>query len=115
MIHQHQLIPILIRAQSYDTFDSHNESSDSETSEREGVTGGCYNNEPEYTEEAKILMKTLKNTDTSDETDSDDSEVQSSRLENLAWCKCYECVIGDTFILEECNCCHESNILAEKL
>ena len=98
----------------YNSYEEHSETS----SEGEDVAGGCYENEPEYTEEeAKVLMKAnaSHSSPTDSETDSDDSEAQSSRLENLAWCKCHECVIGDTFILDECKCCHEFNLLAKKL
>ncbi|XP_066921085.1 P2X purinoceptor 7-like [Clytia hemisphaerica] len=96
---------------NYDSCDEHLEGSNI----GEDVAGGCYQNEPEYTkEEVKVMMKDNPHFSDS-ETDSDDSEAQSSRLENLAWCKCYECVIGDTFVLDECMCCHEFNLLAEKL
>ena len=73
---------------------------------------GLYNNEPEYGEE-EIKKRKLENLDES-ATDSDD-DLDSSRLENLHWCSCKNCVIGLTMTLDECKCCRECNILGEKL
>ena len=71
---------------------------------------GCYDCEPEYTEEE---LKKLK--DKTHETSSSEDELESSRLENLHWCSCKCCVIGLPMTLEECKCCKEFNILREKL
>jgi len=73
----------------------------------EGATVGCYDCEPEYTEEE---VKKLKSS-----SESESSDCDSSRLENLHWCSCRNCVIGFSMTLQECKCCRESNILGEKL
>ena len=46
---------------------------------------------------------------------SSEDEAESSRLENLHWCRCKNCVIGLDFTLEECLCCKECGILTQKM
>ena len=75
----------------------------------EGITG-MYECEPQYNdEELKKLPEENSEIDTSD------NEGDSSRLENLHWCSCENCVIGWSMRLEEVKCCRECNILSEKL
>lgn len=76
-------------------------------------TVGCYECEPEYTEEELRVISEKEICETSCESSED--ELDSSRLENLHWCRCRCCVIGLTMTLEECKCCKEFNILSEKL
>ena len=87
---------------------------------------GCYDCEPEYTEEElkKLKDKTHETSSSEDELESSrlenlhwcsEDELESSRLENLHWCSCKCCVIGLPMTLEECKCCKEFNILREKL
>ena len=45
------------------------------------------------------------------ENSSSDEELNSSRHENLHWCKCSCCVIYNTFKLVECKCCSEFSTL----
>ena len=77
--------------------------------------------EPEYSKEdiRKMLSeakekKANSSRSLSGSSDNDDN-LESSRLENLHWCRCRNCVIGENFTLEECKCCKECNILTEKL
>lgn len=70
--------------------------------------------EPEYNEdEMKAMKSNSSNTaDESDETTED--ELNSSRLENLHWCKCSYCTVMPSFI--ECKCCQEcKGLLGDKL
>lgn len=71
---------------------------------------GCYECEPEYTEEE---LKKIGEVIT--ESSSSEDDLDSSRLENLHWCYCGCCDIGLTTTLVECKCCKEFNILSEKL
>ena len=76
--------------------------------------GGFYGCEPEYTEgELKAILSEAENENSN--TSSSECELDSSRLENLHWCRCRNCVIGLTFTIDECKCCKECNILTEKL
>ena len=64
----------------------------------------AYAHEPEYTNEK--LQKLLPTQDISNDSSDDDNELDSSRLENLHWCKCKNhCEILST--LQECKCCQE--------
>ncbi|XP_057310654.1 uncharacterized protein LOC130648616 [Hydractinia symbiolongicarpus] len=70
---------------------------------------GCYMNEPEYSK-AELEKETYKSSD------SEEDELNSSRLENLHWCTCTCCVIYNCFTLVECKCCQEFfNLLNDKL
>ena len=77
------------------------ESSDEEFScEEENC---LYLNEPEYdsTPESSEIP-----------TDSDESNADSRRLENLHWCTCSECVIWNNNTIDECICCQETKVFA---
>ena len=68
---------------------------------------GMYGNEPEYTAAELLLLG-----DSCSATDSegdDDSDLDSSRLENMHWCSCLECSIMPT--LHESKCCREFKML----
>ena len=70
----------------------------------------AYNHEPEYSEAE------LKKIPIVDEiSDKSDDDLDSSRLENLHWCRCKShCVILNTLV--ECKCCREyDNLLGTKL
>ena len=74
--------------------------------------------EPEYTKEELKRMESKKrkapNTSSSPSTDEDD--LDNSRLENLHWCKCGQCIIFLETSLRECVCCKEySDLLGGKL
>ena len=70
---------------------------------------GCYSREPEYTDAEMQRLPVEKS-------DSEEDELNSSRLENLHWCYCHGCVIFESMTLEECVCCCEFKaLLGEKL
>ena len=78
-----------------------------------------YKYEPEYTEEElrKMGVPLSVGSDFSEasSTSADDSE-QDSRLENLHWCYCTNCVITLTMSKEEAVCCKDyKNLLGKKL
>ena len=76
---------------------------------------GCfYGCEPEYTKEELDHWESAV-TEGSTGSSSSEEDVDSSRLENLHWCQCKNCVIGLTFTVDECLCCKECNIIMEKL
>ena len=84
------------------------------TDEEDGEikSGGCYLNEPEYNQEELLKIQNTRLHDDEHETSSEEEEdMNSSRLENLHWCTCQNCVIFNTFKLIECKCCQESSIL----
>ena len=93
----------------------------SDSSEENEVleSAGCYMNEPEYTQEELKKMEldsTNLGNSASGSDFSDSDEGDSSRLENLHWCKCKKCVIFENFKIIECKCCREySDLLNEKL
>ncbi|XP_066932830.1 uncharacterized protein [Clytia hemisphaerica] len=94
------------------------EESEGESDLSDDGIGGFYGDEPEYSKEEfkKILSEAKqKQESSSSSSDRSDDDLDSSRLENLHWCKCRKCVIGMDFALEECLCCQECGILAEKL
>ena len=66
------------------------------TSENDDNIKGCYMNEPEYLEKEINAMNILENENFSD--NSEESDLDSSRLENLHWCSGFEC--GDCFNYE---------------
>lgn len=81
----------------------------SDISDLEDISNG-YVGEPEYTDEQVKSMKFSSESSSS----SDEDEPNSSRLENLYWCKCHHCTVMPTFV--ECKCCQEvSGLLQEKL
>ena len=88
---------------------SSDSSADSSTNE---VSNAGYEYEPEFTEEE---MKSISEQGHESSSSEDNSDLDSSRLENLHWCKCRNCVIGLTFTVVECKCCQECTILDEKL
>ncbi|XP_066910562.1 uncharacterized protein [Clytia hemisphaerica] len=97
-----------------DTSESEADASD----EEDEAIGGFYGFEPEYSKkELAILSAKYKEDESSSSSDSEreNDDLESSRLENLHWCTCRNCVIGTDFTLEECLCCKECSILEEKL
>ena len=92
--------------------DSYNESNI--CSEENGdILTGCYEKEPHYTE---FEFKEMKTTDLGSDSCSEEKELDSSRLENLQWCSCENCVITFSMALEECKCCRKSaSLLSETL
>jgi len=72
-----------------------------------------YVGEPEYNEdELKSIKFSSENSDAESEPSED--ELNSSRLENLHWCRCFHCTVMPTFI--ECKCCKEyQGLLGDKL
>ena len=84
--------------------------SDSNNTSFEASTAG-YAHEPEYTASE---LKKLPPVEEMSSNNSDD-DLDSSRLENLHWCRCKNnCVILHTLI--ECKCCREyENLLSSKL
>ena len=79
---------------------------DSELEIEEVTTG--YSNEPEYTEEELKNLPPLTSSD--DSNDGGEVDLDSSRLENLHWCKCKgRCSIQPTIV--ECKCCKECDRL----
>ena len=47
---------------------------------------------------------------------SEESDLDSSRLENLHWCSCFECGIALTMRVQERKCCCEcKSLLGDKL
>ena len=66
------------------------------SSENDDDIKGCYMNEPEYLEKEINTMNILENENFSD--NSEESDLDSSRLENLHWCSGFECGISLTII-----------------
>ena len=64
------------------------------SSENDDNIKGCYMNEPEYLEKEINAMNILENENFSD--NSEESDLDSSRLENLHWCSGFECGIALT-------------------
>ena len=96
-------------SEDYDIESSADSSADSSTTE---VSNAGYEYEPEFTEEE---MKSILEQGHESSSSEDYSDLDSSRLENLHWCKCRNCVIGLTFTELECKCYRECAILDEKL
>ena len=75
---------------------------------------GCYFNEPEYTP-SELRKRKLPDEDTNTG-ESSEEDLDSSRLENLHWCTCQQCVIFESSKMEECKCCQEcKTLLGNKL
>ena len=71
-------------------------------------------NEPEYLEKEINAMNILENEKFSD--NSEESDLDSSRLENLHWYSGFECGIALTMRVQECKCCCEcKSLLRDKL
>ena len=88
---------------------------DSFSSPSDEYVSGYYLNEPEYSQVELEKLQKLHECELS-ENSSSDEELNSSRLENLHWCKCSCCVIYNTFKLVKCKCCREfSTLLNDKL
>ena len=64
------------------------------SSENDDDIKGCYMNEPEYLEKEINAMNILENENFSN--NSEESDFESSRLENLSWCSGFECGISLT-------------------
>lgn len=88
------------------------ESSDSNDDNLPSTAG--YAHEPEYTQ-AELKNMSSHDDDTSELSEGEDEDMDSSRLENLHWCKCKNrCIIQPTLV--ECKCCREfDKLLASKL
>ena len=81
------------------------------SSENDDDIKGCYMNEPEYLEKEINAMNILEN-----ENFSDNSDLDSSRFENLHWFYCFECGVCLTMRVQECKCCCEyKSLLGDKL
>ena len=84
------------------------------SSENDDDIKGCYMNEPEYLEKEINAMNILENENFSD--NSEESDLDSSRLENLHWCSGFECGIALTMRVQKCKCCCEcKSLLGDKL
>ena len=72
-------------------------------------------NEPEYLEKKiNAIMNILENKNFSD--NSEESDLDSSRLKNLHRCSCFECGICLIMRVQECKCCCEcKSLLGDKL
>ena len=71
-------------------------------------------NEPEYLEKEINAMNILENENFTD--NSEESDLDSSRLENLHWCSGFECGIALTMRVQEFKCCCEyKRLLGDKL
>ena len=71
-------------------------------------------NETEYSEKEINAMNILENENFSD--NSEESVLDSSRLENLHWCSGFECGIAFSMRVQECKCCCEcKSLLGDKL
>ena len=58
-------------------------------------------------------MNILENENFSD--NSEESDLDSSRLEHLHWCSCFECGICLIMRVQECKCCCEcKSLLGDK-
>ena len=85
------------------------ESEESDESCQEGLVFG-YVGEPEYRDDELQSMKLPSVGSSSDESE---NELNSSRTENLHWCKCQHCIIMPSFL--ESVCCKELPLLNDKL
>ena len=83
---------------------------DSFSSPSDEYVSGCYLNEPEYSQVELEELQKLHECELYGNSSSDE-ELNSSRLENLHWCKCSCCVIYNTYKLVECKCCREFSTL----
>ena len=80
------------------------------SSENDDDIKGCYMNEPKYLEKEINAMNILKNEN------SEESDLDSSRLENLHWCSGFECGIALIMRVQEYKCCCEcKSLLGDKL
>ena len=80
---------------------SHTSSSEHDSSFEDEIDvekGGFYGWEPEHSE--KELIDTISSQEDNADTltSSSEDETESSRLENLHWCRCKNCVIGLDFV-----------------
>ena len=102
-----------MRESSSESDDVEHESNYS-SSENDDDIKGCYVNEPEYLEKEINAMNILENENFSD--NSEESDLDSSRLENLHWYSGFECGIALTMRVQECKCCCEcKSLLGDKL
>ena len=70
--------------------------------------------EPEYLEKEINAMNILENENFSD--NSEESDLDSSQLENLHWCSGFECGVALAMRVQECKCCCEcKSLLGDKL
>ena len=94
-------------------YDDSNSESDISIVSNESFSCG-YVGEPEYNEE-ELKSKTFSSESENESNESDeDDDLNSSRQENLYWCKCTHCTVMPTLI--ECKCCREfQGLLDDKL
>ena len=86
------------------------------SSENDDDIKGCYMNEPEYLEKEINAMNILENENFID--NSEESDLESSRLENLHWCSGFECGVACFYYegIQECKrCCECKSLLGDKL
>ena len=69
----------------------------------------------EYSEKKLIDIISFQEDNADTLTSSSEDEAESSRLENLHWCRCKNCVICLDFTIEEWLCCKECGILTQKM
>ena len=82
------------------------------SSESEIVDHSGYQREPEYSnEELKKLGLLQPNAESDESQESEEEEADSSRIENLHWCTCGECVLMPSLV--ESKCCRECPNLLE--
>ena len=75
-------------------------------SDKESILG-CYNNEPEYSQEEIDKMEE-KNGSVSEK---EGSEEDDTRLSNTTWCTCKNCKFYENMKTESCRCCQEDALL----
>ena len=73
---------------------SYNEESEESESSQEGLVFG-YVGEPEYRDDE---LQSIKLPSVGSSSDESENELNSSRTENLHWCKCQHCTIMPTFL-----------------
>ena len=80
-------------------------------SDKESIHG-CYNNEPECSQEEINKMKE-KNGSVFEK---EDSKEDDTRLSNTIWCNCKNCKFYENMNTELCRCCQEdASLLSGKL
>ena len=74
-------------------------------------TRGCYNNDPECSQEEIDKMKERNGT----VSEQGGSKEDDTRLGNTTWCTCKNCKFYENMNRESCRCCQEDPLLGGKL